>query len=255
MIFLRAIPILAFTFLLLAPVDVLAADSLVPGVGSPDSDNVVSLNNNASQDWRLALESGRSYECTALGFGDTGSALDMTFFDSSLGALDTTTNSIKEIGNSTPPTANSSFFGANSRLTITPAVTGLYVVRVTNSSGTTATARIKCFETTLYGGFNTNANPFNFLEITNQTGAAISGKVRAINFDGTEALNTTFSVAANSRFDINIHGSVGSNKYGTLVVTHDGPHGALQSNLSQYATGLVLRATIPLLPREQLSLF
>lgn len=109
-------------------------------------------------------------------------------------------------------------------------------------------------ETSLYGGYNTNASPYNFLELSNTTNATVSGRVRGYNYDGTATVDATFSIEANRRYDIDVHSAAGPNKYGLLVVTHDGPYGALQGAVSQYISSnsqLILQATVPLKPREQ----
>jgi hypothetical protein len=113
----------------------------------------------------------------------------------------------------------------------------------------------QCNETSLFGGYNTNANPFNFLEISNTTNSTITGKIYATNFDGTVVVNgTAFSVAAGRRTDVDLHTPAGANKYGLLKIIHDGPLGALQANVSFYSgtpADLTLRGTVPVIPRDK----
>ena len=112
----------------------------------------------------------------------------------------------------------------------------------------------QCNETSLFGGYNTNANPFNFLELSNLTNVTITGKIYATNFDGTVVVNgTAFSVAAGRRTDVDLHTAAGANKYGLLKIIHDGPLGGIQANVSFYSgtpADLTLRATIPAKPRD-----
>lgn len=114
---------------------------------------------------------------------------------------------------------------------------------------------MQCNETSLFGGYNTNANPFNFLEISNTTNSTITGKVYATNFDGTVVINgTDFSVAAGRRTDVDLHTPAGANKYGLLKIVHDGPLGALQANVSFYSgtpADLTLRGTVPVISRDK----
>jgi hypothetical protein len=114
---------------------------------------------------------------------------------------------------------------------------------------------ISCNETSLYGGFNTNINNFNFLELTNTSNTDIIAKIKAVTSDGTLALNNfTVTVPAGLRFDIDLHTPVGQGKYGNIVVTHDGAVGALTGYVSQYlGTGesFALSTSLPLATRER----
>jgi hypothetical protein len=106
--------------------------------------------------------------------------------------------------------------------------------------------QVYCDETTLYGGFNTSITDFNFLEITN-TLQNVSPDVadRTLNLTLT-AVNTvpdpdvtvinqeSFTVAAGTRRDINIHERAGSGAFGTLRLAHNGSPGAIKAVLSQY---------------------
>ena len=242
--------------MLFAAVPVQAADTLVPGVGSPDSDDVFPVNGSGSDfvDVRMALDADRSYECTAIS-EDNGSGPKLAFYSVLSGVLDEEANKIKLIGAESPVTYGDAASAAGSRITITPIESGDYYLRITNSIPITLSHRLKCFETTLYGGYNTNANPLNFLELSNLTNSTVSGRVRGFNADGSQILDTTFSIGANSRFDIDIHSAAGANRYGILIVTNDAPRGGLQGNVSQYSSGLVLRVTVPLSPRDQISQF
>lgn len=126
-------------------------------------------------------------------------------------------------------------------------------INVDPGSGPSVEIVSNCVETSLYGGYNTNANPYNFLEISNTTDSTISGKIYAVNFDGSVVINNqAFSVGAGLRFDVDLHTPAGANKYGTLRVTHDGPFGALQAGVSQYTSTLEQRAHIPLKVRDQI---
>lgn len=97
--------------------------------------------------------------------------------------------------------------------------------------------RIRCDETTLYGGYNTAAAQLNFLEITNTSNSEIAVRVFATNeaADGTEVLDERFRVGISRRVDLDIHSSVPPGSFGPVRILHDGPPGAITAALSQYA--------------------
>lgn len=99
-----------------------------------------------------------------------------------------------------------------------------------------ANITVRCEETTLFGGFNTSITDFNFLEIRNTSNSTINGSVTVTDAisDTTIINGQTFSVAAGDRVDINLHEPAGPGKFGPVVVTHDGPYGSLQAQVSQY---------------------
>ncbi len=94
-----------------------------------------------------------------------------------------------------------------------------------------------CEDTTLFGAFNTNANPFNFLEIENVTTGDVEITVTLINFDDsfqapTGQFNTL--LAPSSRSDFSVHDLVGPLRFGSVVISHNGPSGAIRGRVSQY---------------------
>ena len=103
-----------------------------------------------------------------------------------------------------------------------------------------------CNETTLYGGFNTSVTDFNFLEITNTletvttplSGRTITLTLSAINTvpepDATVINSDSFTVAAGSRYDVNIHERAGSGAFGPIKLAHNGAPGSIKAIVSQY---------------------
>lgn len=208
------------------------------------------------------LEPGRSYACTVLG-NDFLSTLDIiSVVDPSANAV-----SFSSIGSVTPAVLDGT--PANNRISVKPSGTGtqtagVYQVGVNNSTVAlfgsppptqAVPARFDCVETTLYGGFNTNVNDFNFLELINITNTAISGNITATNTDGTVVINNqAFTVQPNRRSDIDIHTPAGPLKYGLIKVTHNAPLGGLQALVSQYdgnISNFVLTASIPMNTRAK----
>ena len=102
--------------------------------------------------------------------------------------------------------------------------------------------RVRCDETTLFGGFNTSASGFNFLEVTNTLRDQLANVDSTIRFrirvtsaiTGFVLLDLPFDVAAEQRRDVDIGGAVGANQFGAIVLTHDGPPGSIRAVLSQY---------------------
>ena len=111
-----------------------------------------------------------------------------------------------------------------------------------SATGTLNGVYLKCTDTTLYGGFNTVVTDFNFIEITNTLTPNTAGDdgtvqvvVKAFKQSGEEILNTTLDppLAAGQRRDIDIH-SVAASDFGPVVITHNGPPGAIRAVNAQY---------------------
>lgn len=229
----------------------------VPGVGNTNDQSRVVLSSGLITLRDLPLEARRSYVCSA----DSGSEPDdvvLSILSPASGALDPTLDQYSAIGDITPKISSGSVSITNidNRRTVTPSSSGTHRLVLTNNSFVNSyTLKVNCMETTLYGGYNTNANPFNFLELTNITNATINGRIRGFNFDGSPTIDTTFSLSPNSRQDFDLHTAAGSNKYGSLIVTHNAPYGGLKGGVSQYTPvsgGLQLGATVPLKSRSQM---
>ena len=143
----------------------------------------------------------------------------------------------------------------DNRLTFTPTSTDRFVLTVANAKVGGEQVRVRCLATTLFGGYNTNVNDFNFLELTNIGNQTLNGTITATNFDGTVVINAqSFSVAAQRRADVDLHTPVGVDKFGVVRVTHDGPLGTLKGNVSQYkgiVSDFTLTDAAPLEPFDQ----
>ena len=205
------------------------------------------------------LEADRSYACTLTGESNQ-SNVDIR----AISGPGSVSVPLVLIGNVSPAVTGDIGDTNNNRVSISPngttQVTGNYSISIANattSGGTSAStkARFDCLETTLYGGYNTNVNDFNFLEITNTTNATIIGAITATNSDGTVVINKqAFGVLPNRRVDVDLHTPAGRNKFGLIQVTHSGPYGALQAYVSQYdgtISNFVQTASIPLRPRDK----
>lgn len=137
----------------------------------------------------------------------------------------------------------------------------LFNVLTSATSGTGssfgAIAMIQCFETSLYGNFNTitNANNVNYLEIKNISNVAVTVQVILYTPQGTAFSRLGRTLAANERQDIAIHEiTAAQNTYGSIVLSHNGPLGGIVANLSKYrfdGVNMVITATEPLRRREQ----
>jgi hypothetical protein len=91
--------------------------------------------------------------------------------------------------------------------------------------------------------------------MTNISNKPILVKVTATNYDGNVVINGgQFSIPAGQRVDVDIHSPAGPGVFGSLKLSHDGPLGAVQANLSQYVGSIsdfYLAVSIPLVPRDQ----
>jgi len=239
------------------PAEIANADSttiLVPGVGVPATDQIFVLNPPAdSVDYRTYFEKDRSYEC---GYSDSigAGAAFLRFTPTFTNTFDPIVNQLKEIGRFSPALGQTIGYDS-ARQTITPGVTGVYNFHVVkNSPGNfSVNIRFKCYETTLYGGYNTVVNPFNFLELTNTTNNPLRAKIRLYDRDGLEIGSGYFQIDTGRRFDFDVHTATGPTSYGMVSVTYDGTYGGLTGNLSQYNSDLELQATTPLNARSQLA--
>ncbi|HQH28520.1 MAG TPA: hypothetical protein PLP17_14075 [Oligoflexia bacterium] len=97
--------------------------------------------------------------------------------------------------------------------------------------------RLSCEETTLFGGFNTQAVSDNFLEITNtlHRDKEIEGVVSVTDEIGHRRAVKGLSVAAGRRMDVNIHDLVGASGHGPVKLRHNGPPGSVRAVLTHYA--------------------
>ncbi len=223
-------------------------------VGNNTSASGSSLTVNAADIFVIDFEADKSYSCEAI-----PTDIDSNFdFDTTLdGTTGTTppTISARSTGNMTPAITGESGDAGNNRLSFITATADRYQITVTNAKVGGEVVRVRCLETTLYGGYNTNVNDFNFLELTNTSDDSISGTITATNFDGEVVIDEDdFTVAANSRSDIDIHTAAGTDKFGIIKVVHNGPFGSLQGVVSQYSGSVSdfdLSTSTPLTPREQ----
>ncbi len=155
----------------------------------------------------------------------------------------------------TPIMPGAAFSHLGNRLCFISNRTGVARFTIVDISVGSQAVTTVCEETTLYGDFNTNANPYNFLEITNTTNSTITGKIYATSSSGTAVIDgSAFSIPANRRVDTSIHDAAGVNVYGSIKIVHDGPLGALRANVSYYSgpvSALELKATVPATTRDR----
>lgn len=233
------------------PQPAFAADTLL----SVGHDTAAAVNVNTGDHFLIDLEAGKSYSCEAIP-ANPATAFD---FDTTVaGTTGGTPPSItaRESGTLSPQVTGESGDSADNRLSFLVTTADRYQLTVATAAGGGEDVRPRCLETTLYGGYNTNVNDFNFLELSNITNASITGTITATNFDGTVVINgQAFTVPAGRRVDVDIHSAAGADKFGIIKVIHDGPFGSLQGNVSQYSgsvSNFSLSASIPLRPVEQI---
>jgi hypothetical protein len=112
----------------------------------------------------------------------------------------------------------------------------------------------KCQQTTLVGGYNTNINELNFLEITNtESNSSINVWLVGTNSVGVGTFTRNYSINSGGRFDVDIHSIVGSAVYGTLFLSHDGPPGSIRAHLAEYKITSASPFTFELSTRDQLT--
>lgn len=184
----------------------------------------------AAVTFAMNMDAGRSYACTVVGQNidtNTGFSAEVTDPEGkvSAGALR---------GTVTPSVSGSMDQNlVNNRVVYTAQLNGQHLIQLTDFKAGGESVRVECVETTLYGVYNTNINNFNFMELTNTTNDPISGSWTAVNWDG-QSFTGDFTVLPNRRADVNLHQVVGAGKFGQVMLTHDGPRGALIGYISQY---------------------
>lgn len=105
---------------------------------------------------------------------------------------------------------------------------------------------IECFNTTLYGNFNTvsAANPFNFLELSNDSNVGINTRVVVTKNDGTILSTLNIFVGEGQQRDISIHDIAGAaNTFGRITVAHDGALHGIRAKLTKYTSSFVITAS------------
>lgn len=225
-LFSRMTPALCFA-VLLTVTPAVAVDRVVT-VGAQQE-----LTLNVADAILIDMEADRSYSCEAVPLGEA------TNFDFSNQVVGQGTSGLtftgRHGGEISPIVGGESGDLADNRVIVTPTQSDRYRIEVASAATGGETVLIRCFATTLFGGFNTNVNDFNFLELTNTSNAEIVALVTAIEFDGTVALdNTSFTVPAGQRVDVSLHDFAGMNRFGVVRVTHNGPLGSLVAAVSQY---------------------
>ena len=226
--------ILATAGLLSAIATPVVAEDFILSIGHDASSGSGStVNVEAGDRFFIDLGANRSYSCEGI---PTDPATDFDW-DVFVAGTTGTPESISPrlAGGIVPQIGGETDGNANNRLTFTPTTTDRFILTVATAKVGGELVRVRCLATTMFGGYNTNVNDFNYLELTNIGNATLNGTITATNYDGTVAINAQpFSVAAQRRIDIDLHTAVGVDKFGFVRVTHDGPLGTLKGNISQY---------------------
>lgn len=124
----------------------------------------------------------------------------------------------------------------NARGCFTATISNRHIFAVTLSGNDVTNIASSCTETTLFGGFNTSVTDFNFLEIRNVSNVSVTGKISAFDSVSNQQVinDREFTVEAGRRLDVDIHSLTGPSKFGPVTLSHDGPPGSLQAQVSQY---------------------
>lgn len=223
-----------------------AATYITPGTQAALGGSQSTLTSAA---FSIPVEAGRSYACSLLG-SDPNTQLSLT-------STETVGDNWSYCGAVTPKISNGSTDAdhANNRVCFVALSTADKAIAAKSDKGGGEAARFECLETTLYGGYNTFVNPWNFLELYNTTNTSIRVYITAVNYDGSTVINSlSYLIPANARQDVDLHTPAGANKYGLVKIAHTGPYGAIQGQVSQYkgpVTGMELTASTPIRPRDQ----
>lgn len=237
------------TFVVLFATNAFAGGYITPGIRVPSDsgDGIIDGSVVAVQ-----LDEGLSY-CCSFHPDNGGMAI---FAVSTTVAVDGAPSFTAVDRTGATPSLTASTLGyTGSRLCFTATKTGTARITISDIFVNSQPVTTICEETTLYGDFNTNANPFNFLEITNISNSTITGKIYATSYDGTTVINgTSFTIPSNRRVDTSIHDAAGPNVFGSIKIVHDGPLGSLKAKTSYYSgpvSALELKATVPATIRDR----
>ena len=119
-----------------------------------------------------------------------------------------------------------------------------YVITVDSADG--VAMAIECFETTLFGNFNTvaAANPFNFLELSNDSYKDLNARIVLVKNDGTFLSRINISIPAGQQKDIAIHDIAGAaNTFGRITVAHNSGLHALRAKNTKYTSSFLITAS------------
>jgi len=149
--------------------------------------------------FRTYLEANRSYACTVYDEMPSNNNYRFIAVKNSAGAsLPFISRAEVSPVNSAPSSSLAdATVVADSRISVTPQASGFYTFSIGTSfpdgsigynsrDPSNATEyRVSCVETSLFGGYNTTINAFNFLELTNSTNASITVTVTVVDHAGT----------------------------------------------------------------------
>ena len=188
---------------------------------------------------------GRCYCCSIIGNGSTGGYISQIDAHGLNYVYRGTTEPYSRNGSSDEPQKTRVCFNNTTLLTTSILLT----LGLDDGALSVSDFKVRCDETTLFGGFNTSVTDFNFLEISTTVSDwailpwRITGRISAWNVvsnPDTQVLSDhPFTLdletgSDNRRVDINIHEAAGSGAFGPIHICHDAPPGAIKAVLSQY---------------------
>ncbi|MCB0344528.1 MAG: hypothetical protein KDD66_05410 [Bdellovibrionales bacterium] len=234
------------------PLSNAAAEDYLASIGGPVAVSGHAPTLNAGDGFLLDTIGGRSYSCEGT---PSNAASEFAFGTSIVGTLagDPDTLSGRPTGQMSPIVTGGIGTAGRTRVSFTPTQADRYRISVADAKGGGEEVRVWCTETTIFGGFNTSAADFNFLELRNVSTAPISGFITAVDYAGNQKIvNKPFTIPPLRRVDFDLHSEVGSGTYGILKVTHDGPHRTLRGRVSYYEltpwNSLIRRGGVALQP-------
>ena len=197
--------------------------------------------------FQVRVQPDRSVYCRYRG----GISNDVTF-STTLGCLNGTCPTARHVGDA--DSGIDSIVGVNDALAFiadnndggAAASNNRYDITFTEVSPSPANLIVECFNTTLYGNFNTVtvANPFNFLELSNDSAIDLNTRIVVIKNDGTELARVNVTVPAGQQKDISVHDIAGAaNTFGRIMVAHDGALDGLRAKITKYTSSFVITAS------------
>ena len=198
--------------------------------------------------FRVALQESHSYECS---LSQKLLSVNSPYITFDLQATNPSGQSVTltGVGNIepvvTPPAGKSSL---KARISLFAGATGTYVLRPDLAANEADFATARCYDTTLFGEFNTFYAQVPILELVNRTSHELTAFVQAIDYAGHSLFEhpVEISVNASTRRDL-VLSSIPLNTYGIVRVAFIGPQGAFAGTMSEYN----YEGATPVLRRER----
>lgn len=139
----------------------------------------------------------------------------------------------RSIGNLAPRITDSSTAG-RTRVAFTASSSTRYFITVASTRAGGEPVRLRCEDTTLFGGFNTSAHDVNVLELQNSSSSTIRAAISLINTNGRRIGGVRLrDIRGGGRLDLPLE-DLARDTTGTVRISHNGPAGQVIGRVVLY---------------------